>query len=168
MKVKSRSLWTGKIIITKKNVKTGNVVKRLVYNRLMDNALNEIIKAFYYANGSNMYLKHVAIGDDNTANSDDLESLYNEIYRVPIVNRLKTGTGKIESRGILLDTEPSDLSGECDIKEIGFFAGDSSLNWNSGAGKDTGLMISRVVITTEEKTDNEQINFTRVDEFARG
>lgn len=167
LSIKDKYGWIGKLKIIKKDVITGKTTERLLFNRLMNNALDEIIKAFYTV--PDLYLAHVAIGDDNTANSDTLTTLYNEIYRVPVLNRIRTGTGEIESRSILLDTEPPALSGICDIKEIGFFCGTQSINWDGGVGKDTGLMISRIIVSpTESKTATEQINFVRTDEFTRG
>lgn len=170
MNIKESQGWIGKIRIVKTNIKTGKVLKDyIVKNRIMDNAFDEIIKSLYSTANSNLYLKHVAIGDDNTANSDDLESLYNETFRVPVVSRLRTGTGEVESRGVILDTEPEDVSGITTISEIGFFAGTTSLNWNGGVGKDTGIMIARIVVSpVESKTATEQINITRTDQFVRG
>lgn len=167
LSIKEKYGWIGKLKIVKKDIITGKTTERFIFNRLMNNALDEIIKALYTT--PNLYLAHVAIGDDDTANSDTLTSLYNEIYRVPILNRIRTGTGELESRGILLDTEPPDLSGACTIKEIGFFCGSASYNWNGGVGSGTGIMISRIVLSpSESKTNTEQINFVRTDEFIRG
>lgn len=162
--------WTGKVRIIKKDIKTNKIItNRVIFNRLMNLALDEVIKCFYGTGETDLILKHVAIGDDNTANLDTMTTLVNEVYRVPIVSKLKTGTGKVQSIGILLDTEPPDLSGIVTIKEIGFFCGSESINWNDGAGKDTGLMISRIVLSpVESKTATEQINFVREDEFSRG
>lgn len=170
MKVNEKYGWKGKVNISIMDVVTGKTENKVIYNRLMDNALDEIIKCMYLVTSSDMLLKHVAIGDDDTSNNDSMTALVNEIYRVPIVNRLKTGTGEFETRGVLLDTEPPDLSGACTIKEFGFFAGSNSGNWNDGDGKDTGLMISRVVLSSPwlVKTNTKQINFTRTDEFTRG
>jgi len=162
--------WKGKIRLIKFNTKTKKIVtNRVIYNRLMNNALNEVIKCFYGTGETDLLLKHVAIGDDNTANLDTLTSLYNEVYRFPIISKLQTGTGLVQSTGILLDTEPEDLSGIVTIKEIGFFCGSESINWTEGSGKDTGLMISRIILDpVESKTATEQINFVREDEFTRG
>ena len=154
--------WVGKVVII------SNGKKRTIYNRIMNNALNEIIKALYNPN-ANIELSHVAIGDDDSANVDTRETLFNEIYRVPVISKLKVGTGEIESRALLLDTEPPSLSGACTNKEVGFFCGSGSQDWNDGTGKDTGLMLSRIIISpAESKTNTEQISFTRSDEFVRG
>ena len=165
-RAKEKYGWIGKVYLVKKDIKTGNMIKKVYYNRLMNNALDEIIKAFY-VNETDLLYKHVAFGNDNTANNDTMENLVNEQYRVPILSKLRTGTGVVQGTGIVLDEEPAYLSGLLTIKEIGFFTGDDSLNWNDGGGKDTGLMISRLVVN-ESKAANEQINVVREDEFTRG
>jgi hypothetical protein len=167
-KTKEAWKWKGKIQIIKKDIITGNIkTNKVIKNRLMNTALNEILYSLYSV--TNMKLMHVAIGDDNTANSDSLTTLYNEIYRVPIITHLVAGTGILQSRSILLDYEPVYLSGACDIKEIGFFGGSTSQDWNNGTGKDTGKMIARLIVSpTESKSDTEQINFVRTDNMSRG
>ena len=170
IKIKENHGWVGKLRLIKKDMITGKIItNRLIFNRLMNSALNEVIKTLYGTGETDLLLKHVAIGDDDTANLDTMTTLVNEIYRVPIISKIKTGTGIITSTAILLDTEPTDLSGIVTIKEIGFFCGSQSINWTEGSGKDTGLMISRIVLDpVESKTATEQINFVREDEFTRG
>jgi hypothetical protein len=167
--LKEKYGWIGKVRLIKKDIKTNKILTdKVFFNRLMNNALDEIIKALYNTGETNMRLRHVGFGNDNTANNDTMESLENELYRVPIITGLRIGTGIVQSTGIMLDTEPPDLAGAITIKEIGFFAGENSLNWNDGGGKDTGLMISRLVISSESKTDTQQINIVREDQFSRG
>ena len=170
IKIKEKHGWIGKVKLIKKDIRTNKIItNRIIFNRLMNNALDEIIKALYGTGDTDLILKHVAIGNDDTANTDNLTELYNEIYRTPIISKLRTGTGLVQSTGILLDTEPTDLGGIVTIKEIGFFCGVDSINWMDGSGKDTGLMISRIVLDpVESKTATEQINIVREDEFIRG
>lgn len=170
MKINEKYGWKGRVRLLKFDTRTKKIItNRIIFNRLMNNALDEVIKCFYGTGETDLLLKHVAIGDDNTANLDTLTELYNEVYRVPIISKLRTGTGLVQSTGILLDTDPPDLSGIVTIKEVGFFCGAESINWTEGSGKDTGLMISRIVLNpVESKTATEQINFVREDEFTRG
>lgn len=168
MHIKEFLGWIGKLEMIKKNKKGDVISKKTVYNRLMDDGLDEIIKALY-APFPDIELKYVAIGDDDTANSDDLTKLYNEYFRVPIVNKYRNDVGECKSVGVLLDYQPESLSGICTIKEIGFFAGTLAEDWNEGLGKDTGLMVSRIVLgSPESKTATEQIDFVRTDTFERG
>ena len=169
MIIKEKYGWTGKVKIVKKNIITNKIVSvREINNRIMNDALDEIIKSISDNSGSDIYLKHVAIGHSAASNNDNLEQLYDEVYRVPIISHLTTGTGQCQSIATILDTEPPATGGNITIREIGFFAGTNSLNWNSGAGENTGLMISRVVVSPSEfKSDEEQINFIRTDSFIR-
>lgn len=171
MRINEKHGWIGKIKIVKKNIITGEIVSvREIYNRIMNNALDEIAKSLSQSTGSDMYLKHVAIGHSAAPNADNRTTLYDEVYRVPFLSRQAGTTGVIESVATLLDNEPPDYGGNITIREIGFFAGSESYNWNDGAGENTGLMISRVVISnpSEFKSNVEQINFIRTDSFIRG
>jgi hypothetical protein len=159
--------WKGQLNIKKYN--NGQLIKDYnINNRIMNNGLDELLKALY-TNSTNLVLKHIAIGDSDTAGNDTDTTLYNEFYRVPVLTLLKSGTGVLQSYAVLLDTEPTALSGICTIKEIGFFAGSTSYNWDNGNGKNTGIMIARLVLASpESKTATEQIDFTRTDTFSRG
>lgn len=169
MHIREKYGWSGKIKIVKKNIITNKIVSvREIHNRIMNNALDEIINAILSSSGTDMYLKHVAIGHSAASNNDNLEQLYDEVYRVPVISHLASGTGQCQSIATMLDTEPPDTGGNITIREIGFFAGSGSLNWNEGAGENTGLMISRVVVSPSEfKSNAEQINFIRTDSFVR-
>ncbi len=95
--------WIGKFNIIKR--KNGVIVKNYdVFNRIMNDAFDEIIKAIYSPN-PNMQFKYLAFGDDDTAVTNADLTLGNEIYRVPIISLLRTGVGKLQSRGVLLCTE---------------------------------------------------------------
>jgi hypothetical protein len=169
MNIKEVSNWIGKLKI--ETIKNNSIIRVNKYKNLItNNALNEIIKSLY--SYPNMNLKYVAIGTDSTAAAATDETLGAEIYRTPIISQYISGTGELTSRAILLPTEPfaapSPPSHEqCTIREIGFFAGDEAEDWNDGAGIDTGLLIARVIVN-ETKSDNEQVNITRIDSQERG
>lgn len=158
----------GKLRLIKRNKKTKKIITdKIIFNRIMNDALDELIKAMYNPN-ADMYLKQIAIGDDGTAVANDETTLVNEIFRVPILSRLRIGTGEIRVRAVLADSQPTALSGICTIREIGTFSGHSAGAWNDGLGKDSGLMVSRIVLTTpESKTDDEEIEFTWEYEISR-
>jgi hypothetical protein len=155
--------WYGTVEIIKSN---GSY--RKIKNLITNNALDEIIKSLYYPS-PNIELKYIAIGDDDTPTAATDTTLGNEIYRFPILTKLRAGIGEVQSRGVLSSNQPSDYAGIVTIKEIGFFCGSHAYNWMEGAGKDTGLLLSRIVLSpTESKTDTEEIQITRTDEFVRG
>lgn len=171
MKIRENIRNIGEVQIVKKNTKTGRIKKVIKFNRLTDIALNRLIDV-YSGTCVNMVSAYVAFGDDNTAVSDSDEQLYNEVFRVPIISRLKSGTGQQTSRAILLDYEPdfSPYNGEIEVKEIGFFVGTSAMPWNDGEGKDTGLMLSRIVLSGSDgdKLSDEELEITRIDTMSRG
>lgn len=164
--VKEKMGWIGKIILTK--IRNGKIIKEYEFFNLITNlALNEIVKSLYSV--PDMQLMYLAIGDDDTASQASDTTLGNEIYRTPIISKLSSGTGECTSRAILLDTEPFAATipatgFQMTIKEIGFFAGTLATST-----ADSGTLISRIILSTpEDKYDNEQIAFTRVDSIERG
>lgn len=151
---------SGKVTIVKKyKDKDSKII--IIKNRIMNNALDEMIKGFYSAWNTNMLFKHIAFGDDNTANTNTMTKLVNEIYRVPIIYKARSGIGSVICRGILKDTQPEDTAGICTIREIGLYAGSNSFDWLEGSGKDFGLLLSRIVLNPEEdKIASEEIQVT--------
>jgi hypothetical protein len=110
----------------------------------------------------------VAIGTSTKKLEDTDTTLTNEIYRVPFVQWSPLGYGQTQSLSIIAGDEPdyAPYNGEVSIREIGFFAGSGSLDWGGGAGKDTGLMISRILVT-KNKELGEQYQITRIDQIDR-
>lgn len=166
IRIKESLGWFGKVIIIRK--KGDRIIKKRLVNNLITNlGLNEIVKSLY--NNPDMILKYVAIGDDDTAPQSTNTQLGNEIFRTPIVTQTVSGTGEVTSRALIIDSEPFPAVGpdpgyQCDINEIGFFAGSSATGTIN-----SGTLISRLVLsTTEEKYDNEQISIERIDSIERG
>ena len=158
--------WSGRYEIIKKNIITGETKKLYIKNLIVNVGLDEIIKAL--SGGVDMELAYLAIGDDSTAAAAGQTTLINEIFRVPILSKIKSGTGQLQSTALLLANEPdyAPYNGVCTVREIGLFGGGSALTWNGGVGKDTGLMISRIVISpAESKIATEEFQFTRTDTF---
>lgn len=161
--------WIGKVNIN--IIKDNKIIRnKTYYNLITNSALNEIIKALY--DYPDLQLKHLAIGTDSTAAAASDTQLGSEIYRTPIISQYVSGTGELTSRAILLPDEPFDAPSppshvQCTIREIGFFAGSDSKDWNEGTGINSGLLVSRIIIN-ETKSDNEQMNFTRTDKQERG
>lgn len=159
--IKEKNGWSGRLIIN--SSRTGIHIFK---NRITNIALTEIIKALY--SDTDIVIKHIAIGT-STKNLDDTDTtLTNEIYRVPFVQWSPLGYGQMQALAILNGDEPdyAPYNGEASIREIGFFAGSGSLDWGAGAGKDTGLMISRILVTKNKKL-GEEYQFTRVDQIDR-
>ncbi|MBN2545685.1 MAG: hypothetical protein JXB50_07810 [Spirochaetes bacterium] len=157
------------IVTIVKKFKNRETEIKIIKNRIMDNALDEMIKGFYSVWNTNMLLRHIAFGDDNTANTNTMTKLVNEIYRVPIIYKARSGTGAIICRAILKDTQPEDTAGIATIREIGLYAGTGSFDWLEGSGKDFGLLLSRVVLNpVEDKIASEEIQVTWEYQIERG
>lgn len=148
--------WQGTWLIKVIDKPTG-IIKRteIIHNRIMNAALDELIKALYSPN-PDMQLAYLAIGDDSTAVADTQTTLVNEVFRTPLVTLARTGVGEVTSLAIILD---SDYDGA--IEEIGLFAGTTAT-----ATVNTGLMISRI-LWSYTKTATEELQLTRVDKIVR-
>ena len=163
MKLKENLGWGATIIITS-NKKWNKPL--IIKNRITNIALTEIIKALY--DDTDLVIKHLAIGTSSKALSDSDTKLDNEVFRVPFVSWNALGAGQMQSRALLLGDEPdfAPYNGAVNIREIGFFCGSSSLDWGGGAGKDTGLMLSRILVT-KDKELREEYQITRSDQIDR-
>jgi len=158
--------WKGII-----HIKSNKKPLKIINNRITDFALNELIKAL---NGDpsvaapDMDIKYLAIGTSTDPVADDSTKLVNEVYRVPFVTWSVIGTGRLLSRAILLGSEPAfpPYNGVVSIRELGFFGGVAAQDWNGGAGKDTGYLISRLLVS-EDKEEDEEYQFTRNDVIGR-
>lgn len=158
--------WKG-IIEIKSNKKPTKIIR----NRITDFALNEIIKSLNGDPGvanSDLNIKYLAVGTSSDALADDSTKLVNEVFRVPFISWAVSGTGQLQSRAILLGSEPdyAPYNGAVNIREIGFFGGSSAQEWNGGTGKDTGYLISRILVTEDKEVD-EEYQFTRTDAIGR-
>lgn len=169
MKILEKFGFCGIFELTKRDKNTRKILKYIKKdNLIMNAALDELIKSMYNPN-SDMQLKYIAIGDDNTAAAASQTTLESETYRVPIITKIRSGTGEFYVRAILKDYQPEDGAGITTIKEVGTFAGSNANQWNDGGGANSGLMISRIVLTTpESKTDDEEIELKWTYEIARG
>lgn len=168
MYVKEKFGFIGTFELWKRNNKTRKLIKYIKKDNLIMNlALDEIIKCMYNPN-ADMELKYIGIGDSDAAVAANQTELDNEIFRVPVITKLRTGTGEFYVRAILNAEQPESLSGACTIKEVGTFGGSNAEQWDASSYQ-TGLMISRIVLTTpESKTDDEEIELKWTYEIARG
>jgi hypothetical protein len=152
----------GIVRIIKTDMVKNKVVKDYtIKNRITNVALDEMLK-IYYNPTVNMQLNYVAIGDDNTAVSDSSTRLYNEVFRTPVLSRIRTGVGQVVSRAIIKADEPTSYSGNITFYEIGFFCSPSAYYYVN-----SGILLSRIVVN-ETKTSTEQLEIQRTDIFERG
>jgi hypothetical protein len=161
IKIKENLGWGATIII-----KSNRAAPLIIRNRISNIALTEIIKALY--DDTDLIIKHLAIGTSDKTLSDADTTLDNEIYRVPFVSWAPLGYGQMQALALILGDEPNfaPYNGKVNIREIGFFCGTSSLDWGGGAGKDTGLMLSRILVI-KNKQLGEEYQITRNDQIDR-
>lgn len=158
--------WSGVVQISSNKKQT-----KIIRNRITNIALNELIKSLNGDPGvlnSDLVISYLAIGTSDAILADDSIKLVNEIYRVPFISWAVTGTGQLQSRAIILGTEPAfaPYLGAVNIRELGFFGGSTAQEWNGGAGKDTGILISRILVS-EDKEADEEYQITRTDAIGR-
>jgi hypothetical protein len=147
-----QGLWKIKVI----DSKTREVIEETeVKNRIMNLALDELLKVLE-GDATDMELKYMALGTDDTPLTNNDLTLGTEIFRTPPISQNKTGTGELTTVFTVLDSEAVG-----NIEEIGIFGGTGA-----GAGVDTGLMISRI-LWKRTKTNSEEIQFSRVDRMVR-
>jgi hypothetical protein len=152
----------GIVRIIKTDVVKKKVVKDYtIKNRITNDALDEMLK-IYYDPTVDMSINMVAIGDDNTPVSDSSTRLYNEVFRTPVLSRIRTGVGQVVSRAIIKSNEPTAYSGNITFYEMGFFCSPSAYYYEN-----SGILLSRIVVN-ETKTATEQLEIQRTDIFERG
>ncbi len=150
--------WNGFYLITIKN--KGEIRTEIIKNEITNNAKDEIIKGFY-GSSPDMEIKELAIGDGTTTPSVTDTILVNEVYRISDTTApVRTGAGENTTEFVLTGTE---FTGQ--IEEIGIFAGSGADPWGGGAGKDTGLLISRV-LWSHLMLASEEIYFQRIDSIS--
>lgn len=160
--IKENSFWHGHILAVVRDHVTKDIkLKKIIKNQITDNAIDEIIKGLY-GTAPDMEIKEMAFGTGTTAPSASDNSLVNETYRVSETALSKTDTGQVTSEFVLNYVEYLAVVPSGVINEIGIFAGTSAAVWGGGAGKDTGLLIARVLFPYVLQ-NGEEIFFQRID-----
>lgn len=147
--------WQGIWNIQIKNKDTGQIEETQIKNRVMNAALDELLKVLQ-GNTTDLEVAYLALGTSNTAVTDTQTQLGTEIFRTQLQSSSKTGTGELTSLFIVLDSE---AVGQ--IEEIGIFGGSSA-----SASANSGTLISRI-LWSRNKTASEEIQFTRIDRIVR-
>lgn len=155
MQANEVSGWIGEyeIIFTHKD---GTVTRDKLKNRIMNVGLN-MLRDGLLGTVTDMELKYLALGTDDTAVADAQTQLVAEAFRTAFVTQITAGTGVAQSTALVLDSEAI-----FHIKEIGVFAGAAATS-----SADTGIMVSRILYD-RDKTNLESIQFIRTDTIARG
>lgn len=134
----------------------GTIKKEIVKNRVMNAALEEIVKPLAGAT-PNIEIKYLAVGTGTTAVTDNDATLATEIFRTPGTSLSANATGQVTSQFVILKTEAV-----ATIEEIGIFGGASAT-----LTANVGILISRI-LWHHVKTNSEEISFRRIDTVTRG
>jgi hypothetical protein len=148
--------WQGIWKIRVVDKKTGKAEETLIKNRVMNAALDELLKVLQ-GTATNMQIKYLALGTNSAALTDSQTQLGAEIFRTLYATQTKTDTGELTSEFIVLDSEAVGT-----IEEIGVFGGTTA----TGTAN-SGTLISRI-LWHKVKSNSEEIQFTRVDRIIRG
>ena len=108
---------------------------------------------------ADLEVKAMTIGDDSTAPALGDTILGNETFRKARTSQSKPSTGVVIYVQYIA---PAEAVGT--IEELGWVAG-AAVNTASPAGKDTGIMIARVLYS-RTKTNLESLQIERTDTFA--
>lgn len=132
--------------------KKKNIYKKIIKNQITSLARAEIIKPIY-GESPDMEMSQLAFGSGNSTPSVSNTTLDNELYRVADTDLYTSDTGQATSAFYLSGVEYLAIVPSGVIEEIGFFAGSTAQAYGSGAGIDTGLLISRVLWSYEIESD---------------
>jgi len=149
--------WEGKYLIQVKNAKTGKVIKEdIIYNRILDTALNQMAYALY--DGTNdCVVKYLALGTQTASTSNKATSLGSESFRTYRASSTISSTGEVKNVFNIQSTEAKFL-----IKEIGIYAGSTAT-----ATATTGILVSTIGWVWDKSSIDEEIQITRYDSFNR-
>jgi ribosomal protein L10 len=154
--INEKTFWDGIFEINIKNKITGEIKKEKIHNRLMNIALQELVKPLT-GTAANLEIKYLAVGTGATAVTDNDAALAAQIFRTPDTSLSANATGQVTSEFIVLDSEAV-----ATIEEIGIFGGTSAT-----LTANVGILISRI-LWHHVKTSSEEITFRRIDTLTRG
>jgi hypothetical protein len=139
------------------SIKDGKVIKEeLLFNRITDAGLNEWADALV-GTASDIEIKFLALGTDDTAIQDTDIQLYAEVIRIADTALAKVSIGQSQAEFTLLDSEAL-----VHIKEIGIFCGTGATG-----SANTGLMLSRILWDSDRTSGATEVKFIRIDTFER-
>ncbi|MFS1513052.1 hypothetical protein VQL36_11535 [Chengkuizengella sp. SCS-71B] len=143
------------IQVMNKDGSSEEITKITIQNTITDSWLNAVRDAMMNAN-SDIEIKYIALGDDDSAPSATQTVLGNERFRKAITKQDAGTIGRVDSSSYIAPYEAN-----FHIKEVGFFGGSEATS-----EKGSGVMVARILYN-HEKTDEESINIVRSDILGR-
>lgn len=154
--IDSTPAWIGVFEIKVYNISKGTCKKKIIFNRIMNTGLDQLSETLL-GNATDLEIKYLAVGTDNTPITDTDTQLGAEIFRTPPqAGPTKLGTGTIETEFILLDNEAVGS-----IREVGIFVGSTATSTVN-----TGTLLTRI-LWNYEKSNSEEIIIKRIDRIVR-
>ena len=137
--------------------KNKNVFKtEFLKNRITNVGLNTWANALI-GNSTDIEIKRLALGTDDTAINDNDTTLGSEVFRVEDIDLEISTVGQTKSVFEITETEAL-----AEIKEIGIFCGSTATGTT-----DTGTMLSRILWDIDRTSGASSIRFIRLDTFER-
>ena len=158
MKIRGKRTWAGRIRVTVRDLE-GNITDVQEFDNLLTTAGFNMMRDGLYGDVSDFEVKALTIGDDATAPTIADTVLGNETFRKARSSQSKPGAGQVKYTQYIA---PAEAVGT--IEELGWVAG-AAVNTASPAGKDTGIMIARVLYS-RNKTSLESLQIERTDTVA--
>ena len=158
MMIRENNNWNGKYVIKRINAKTREVIKEeIIYNRILDTALNEMANALY--DGSNdIVIGYLGVGTTTASIYNTTTSLGSETFRTAIsVDSTVSNIGEVKNVFYILSTEA-----KFHVREMGIYAGSTA---TSTIG--TGKLISIISWDSDRTIVDEEVQITRYDSFNR-
>ncbi len=155
-----RQTWrfTHNIKITARDL-GGHIIDVVEMQNLLTTVGLNMVRDGLAGDVADLEVKAMTIGDDSTAPALGDTTLGNETFRKARTSQSKPSTGVVIYVQYIA---PAEAVGA--IEEFGWVAG-AAVNLASPAGKDTGIMIARVLYS-RTKTNLESLQIERTDTFA--
>lgn len=153
-----KQTWTyrGRVKITARDL-SGVIIDVVEFDNLITTDALNMMRDGLYGDVTDMEIKYLAYGDDNTAPAVGQSDLINEVARKARTSQSKPAAGQ---QTYVQYIDPSEWIDQ--IEELGWFAGAAA-----GAGAGTGIMVSRVLYS-RNKTALESLQIERTDTFEEG
>lgn len=156
MKITENTTWEGKYKFIVKDSKTKDVIKEdIVYNRILDNALNEMAKSLYDSS-NNCVVNYLALGTQTASLLNTVTALGSETFRTLKVNST-ISSNEVQNTFDILNTEA-----KFHIREVGIFMGSTATS-TIGSGR----LMSIISWDYDKTSQDVEIQVIRYDSFNR-
>ena len=147
--------WTG-LVTVRVYDQNGNTIDVWQKKNLITDAGKNLVRDALKGTTTDLKIKYVALGSNNTAPAGSQTTLLSEQFRKAITLQSAGSTGIVTTTGFIAAAEATTFT----TQEIGWFAGPSAT-----ASANTGIMIARVLYS-RTKSALESLEIDRTDTFS--